>query len=455
MSKPLTMSSFITPTGAPSFPKARRGEGIYIWSVDGRQYLDGSSGAVTCTLGHGNQRVLRAMAEQATEISFAYARVWESDAHVRLTERLATLAGGRFDAAMFVSGGSEAVEASLKFARQLACARGQPQRWKIISRMPSYHGSTLGALSVTGDEEFAQMFAPLMAKHPKVSAPLSYRAPHGLDADTYARQCIEELERTIEAEDPDTVLAFIIEPVGGTATGALVAPDDYYKRIREVCTRHGVLLIFDEVMSCAGRAGRFLAAHYWSTCRPDIIALAKGLSSGYAPLGALLTSSDLVAEIRRVGGFAHGHTYAANPVSCAVGCAVLDELVERNLVAQSSEIGAYLASELNALKRFAPIVGDVRGRGLHLAVEIVRDPRTREPFPVQMGAVDQIRERCFQRGLMLLSRRTSGGRFGEWLMVCPPLITTRGQVDELVRLLGLALKDFQDAMVRGGQISLP
>lgn len=452
---PFTMQSFITPPGVPAFPKVERGEGIYIWGADGRRYIDGSSGAVVCTLGHGNQAVLRAMAEQASKISFAYARVWESDAHSRLAEQVSALSGNGFDAAMFVSGGSEAVEACLKFARQVACARGEVSRWKVISRVPSYHGSTLGALSVTGDEEFAEMFRPMIAVHPKVSAPLSYRPPGGLDAESHARNCIEELEQTIEAEGPDTILAVMIEPVGGTATGALVAPDAYYGSLRDVCTRHGVLLIFDEVMSCAGRAGRFLAAHYWPSCRPDIIALAKGLSSGYAPLGALLTSSELLAEVRRMGGFAHGHTYAANPVSCAVGSAALEELVAHDLVQRSAEIGAYLASALGALKRVSPLIGDVRGRGLQLAVEIVQNPQTREPFPVGIRAVDRIKEHCLRRGLVLLSRRTCGGKFGEWLMVCPPLITTREQVDEIVTLFAQALADFRDEVTRNGTAHLP
>lgn len=450
-----TMQAFITPAGAPGFPKVSHAKGIRLWDVEGRMYIDGSSGAVSCTLGHGNERVIDAITAQLKRVAFAYARAWESDADLGLVERLACLSGGEFGAAFFVSGGSEATEAALKFARQVALARGESGRWKIISRTPSYHGSTLGALSVTGDDEFSGPFRPLIVRHPRVPAPLSYRFPVGYDAESYAAFCAEEVERTIRDEGPESVLAFILEPIGGTTTGALVAPDAYYRRVREICTHYGVLLLFDEIMTCAGRAGRFLAAHYWPDARPDILILAKGLSSGYAPLGALLTSSALLDVVKREGVFAHGHTYATNPVSCAAGCAVLDELVDRDLIAASARQGERLRTGLEELRGKIPIIGDVRGRGLLLAVEIVADQATKATFTGDVAAAETLRARCLEEGLMLLTRRTNRGQFGEWLMLTPPLIITDAEIDELLAAFERGLRRYVDELHRGGGLRRP
>jgi adenosylmethionine-8-amino-7-oxononanoate aminotransferase len=284
---------------------------------------------------------------------------------------------------------------------------------------------------------------------------LSYRFPDGFDAKSYAAFCAEEVERVIRDEGADTVLAFIFEPIGGTATGALVAPDNYYRRVREICSRHGVLLIFDEVMTCAGRAGRFLAAEYWPDGQPDILTLAKGLSSGYAPLGALVTTAALLEEVKRDGVFAHGHTYATNPVSCAAGCAVLDELVERDLIAQSARTGDRLRQDLERLKQEFPIIGDVRGRGLLLAVELVANQTTKATFPNHVAAAERLRALCIEEGLMLLTRRTNGGQFGEWLMLTPPLIISDSECDELLAAFRRGLGRLVGELHRGGHLDTP
>ncbi|MBM5811610.1 MAG: aspartate aminotransferase family protein [Gammaproteobacteria bacterium] len=450
MSDALTAASIATPAGTAPFPAAVRGEGVYLWDAAGRRYLDGSSGAVVTSLGHGNARVLRAMREQAERVCFAYARYWENRPDQELANRLAAHCGFGLDAAFFVSGGSEAIETCIKFARQLAVARGQTGRWKVISRLPSYHGNTLGALSLTGDPLLASIFAPLLAKMPKISAPLTYRLPVGHTVESWAAQAAAELGECIEREGPDSVLAFIMEPVGGTSTGALVAVDSYYRQIRETCDRYGILLILDEVMSGMGRTGRFVAAQHWPDCRPDILALGKGMGAGYTPLAAMLTSSALVAEVRRMGGFAHGHTYVANPLSCAVGCAVIDELLERELLANCRTQGDYLRAQLLELKERNPLVGDVRGRGLQLAVEIVGDQAACAPLPAAVGAMERLKNLCAERGLALLHRSTAGGQFGEWFMVCPPLIVTPSQLDELVDAFAGALAAFRDELAREG-----
>jgi adenosylmethionine-8-amino-7-oxononanoate aminotransferase len=443
MKQRLTIQKFISPHNAPDFPLAVRGEGVFIHDASGRKILDGSSGAVVSALGHGNRRVIDAMRSQLDAITFAYARTWETRPDQALVEKLSRLCGGTFDAAYFVNGGSEATETALKFVRQLAIARGQPERWKVIGRLPSYHGATLGALSVTGDPVMSQLFGPLMALMPKVPSPLIYRLAEGWDADSYIDHCAEALATTIQAEGPASVLAFIMEPVGGTSTGALVSPERYYRRIREICDEFGIFLIFDEIMSGVGRCGRFLASHYWEGVAADVVTLGKGLGAGYMPISALVTSSALVDELRTMGGFAHGHTYVANPLGCAVGCAVLDEVVEQNLVARSAETGAYLKSRLENLRARVRSVGDVRGCGLQLAVEIVADPETRTPYPYELNAPAQIDRLMMARELAMMHRRTGGGQFGEWFMVCPPLISTREEIDLLVGRFEEALVAFE------------
>lgn len=436
------LQHFISAAGAQPFPEVDRGDGIYLWDRQGRRYLDGSSGAVAANIGHGNARVQAAMLAQASRVSFAYARVWENDPNVRLAEKLTRLAGMWFDAAFFVSGGSEAMEAAIKLARQVAHARGQASRWKVVSRMPSYHGSTIAMMGVSGDPEFAAQFRPMLVDMPKVPAPFTYRLPKGVGPEEFAANCAQALNDCIVEQGPDSVLAFVMEPVGGTATGALVAHAGYYSGVREICSRHGVLLIFDEVMSGAGRTGRFLAAHHWPDCPPDIVALAKGVSGGYAPLGAVLCSGEMVNDVRRVGGFIHGHTYAANPQSCAVACAVIDELVENDLMTNAELRGVELRAELRDLAQRCDLIGDVRGLGLLNAVEIVQNTVTRSPFAASVDAIGRIRQLCMEQGLMLLSRRTCGGAFGEWLMLCPPLIVTAEQVTDLVSRFDKALEIF-------------
>jgi adenosylmethionine-8-amino-7-oxononanoate aminotransferase len=448
VSAPLTATSFVSPQGVAAFPVAVGGDGIYLWDSAGKRYLDGSSGAVVSSLGHRNPRVLRAMQEQADRVCFAYVRYWENRPDQGLADRLSRLCQLGLDAAFFVSGGSEAVETCIKFARQLAVARGHERRWKIISRVPSYHGNTLGALSLTGDPTLASIFRPMLVDMPKVNAPLTYRLPAGHTVETYADQCIRDFADCIELADPETVLAFVMEPIGGTSSGALVAVDSYYRRVREICDQHGILLIFDEVMSGVGRAGRSIAAHYWPACRPDIVALGKGLGAGYSPLGAMMTSSALVEEVRRTGGFAHGHTYVANPLSCAVGCAVIDEILERDLLTHCVTAGDYLRARLLAVQQDNLLIGDVRGRGLQLAAEIVRDPETKEILPSELRSMERIKVLCAERGLAILYRSAADGKFGEWFMMCPPLIITTDGLDEMVDAFADALRAYRDELSR-------
>jgi len=440
--------AFYSPKGAPRPPRVGRGEGVYLWDADGRRYLDATAGAVVANIGHGNPRVLAAMQEQAARVSFAYPRFFESEHNIALADRVCALAGEGFDRAFFVSGGSEANESAIKLARHYAVVSGQASRWKVISRNPSYHGSTLGALAVTGDEHTQSIYGPMVRPMPKVPAPLSYRLPEGHTQESHAMACAEELALTIEREGPETVLAFIIEPIGGLSTGAVVSSAAYFERVRQICDRHGVLLIYDEIMSGAGRTGEFLAAHHWRAARPDLVTLAKGLAAGYTPLGCLLAPDRIVDAVASHGGFVHGHTYFTNPLSCAVANAVMDEVERLDLVARARDRGVGLRRRLEALAERSPLVGDVRGLGLLTAIELVADKTTRRALPPEFNAPAKLTAHGLRHGIALYNRRANLGAFGDFQMITPPLTISEPELDELVERLERALVDLADEVVR-------
>ncbi|MCG6113971.1 MAG: aspartate aminotransferase family protein [Mesorhizobium sp.] len=424
-------------------PVISHASGIHMWDTDGRRYIDGSSGPVVTNIGYGNRHVLDAMMRQAEKVCYASRAIFENQPNIDLADLVTGLAGPGLDRAFLTSGGSEATEAAIKLARQYAVTRGEPHRWKVLGRNPGYHGATLGAAAVTGDPDSEALFGPGMRVMPKVPAPFTYRLPDNHDADSHARYCATALDEAIRAEGPETVLAFIMEPVGGLATGALVAPDHYYLAVREICDRHGVLLIYDEVMSGAGRTGTFLAADHWPDARPDMVTLAKGIAAGYTPLGMMLASAEMVDTVARSGGFMHGHTYTANPLSCAVGLAVVEEMLAHDLMANARDMGALLRQRLRALMGSSSVIGDVRGLGLLNAVEIVSDRETKAIFPSETHAVERIIALALERGLMLYTRRTAGGQYGEWLMLTPPLIVTAQDINEIVTIFGEAIAAFE------------
>jgi adenosylmethionine-8-amino-7-oxononanoate aminotransferase len=416
-----------------------------MWDKSGKRYLDGSSGAMVSNIGHSNANVLEAMRRQMEKSTFGYRLHFETEASEALADKLAELSPAGLDRAFFVSGGSEAVESTLKLARQYAIAIGQGQRWKIISRQPSYHGCTLGALAVTGYTPLTAPFEPMMRSMPKIPAPRAYL--DGLDAENPATglHYADLLEERIMTEGPDSVLAFIVEPVGGASTGALVPPAGYMARIREICDRHGVLLIHDEVMSGGGRTGRFFASEHWDGA-PDLIALSKGFGAGYMPLGAMLADERIVETVLDAGGFAHGFTYAGNPLASAAGLAVINEIESQGLLDNAAVMGDLLKRELNGLMRRYPFIGDVRGKGLLLAFELVADRDSMEPLAAELKAYDKLVNLAYERGLIIYSRRTRDGVAGDHFMVSPPLIVNTAQITEIIEKLAASLDDLAAAL---------
>jgi adenosylmethionine-8-amino-7-oxononanoate aminotransferase len=422
-------------------PVLDRAEGIYMWDVDGNRFIDGSSGAMVCNIGHSNPHVLEAMRRQMERSTFGYRLHFVTEASEALAAKTVELAWPGMDRVFFVSGGSEAVESALKLARQYAVAGGAESRWKVISRWPSYHGCTLGALAISGYDVLTDPFRPMMQAMPKVPAPRAWL--DGLDPGDPAtgHHYAEQLDAKIRQEGPETVLAFILEPVGGASTGALVPPAGYMEAVREVCDRHGVLLIHDEVMSGGGRTGRFFGGQNWNAA-PDILAISKGFGAGYVPLGAMVARGEIVDRVIAKGGFLHGFTYAGNPLACATGLAVIEEIERQGLMANAVSTGALLKVGLERLMDRFPFIGDVRGMGMLLAFELVADRTTKAPLPPAFRAFDRLTEAAYQRGLIIYPRRSRGGYAGDHLIVAPPMITTPAQVEEILGLLTEALDGF-------------
>lgn len=433
-------------------PMLDRAEGIYMWDTAGRRFIDGSSGAMVSNIGHSNPRVLAAMKAQMDRATFGYRLHFETEPGERLAEKVASLCPAGMEKVFFVSGGSEAVESAVKLARQYAVVTGQGARWKVISRFPSYHGSTLGALSLTGYDPLTDPFRPLMVEMPKIPAPRAYLDGLDMDDPATGEHYAAMLEAKILAEGPDTVLAFIQEPVGGASTGALVPPAGYMQAVRRICDRYGILLIHDEVMSGGGRVGAFLGSDLWGVV-PDILAISKGFGAGYAPLGAMVAQERIVDAVQGAGGFLHGHTYAGNPLACSAGLAVLEEIERQDMMANCRHVGTLLKARLEALMQRFGFIGDVRGKGLLLAFELVADRQTMAPLPPDLRAFDTLVELAYEEQLIIYSRRTRGGRSGDHFLLCPPMITTEPQVDEIMEKLTRALTRFADAHVQAGQLA--
>nr|WP_321525936.1 aspartate aminotransferase family protein [uncultured Cohaesibacter sp.] len=415
-------------------PFLDRAEGIYMYDQSGKRYIDGSSGAMVSNIGHSNPNVLAAMKAQMDKSTFGYRLHFRTEPSEDLATMVAERMPGNLDRVFFVSGGSEAVESAIKLARQYAITQGQASRWKVISRFPSYHGSTFGALALTGYDPLARPFDPMMRDMPKIAAPACYLDRDNLSDEQRGLKYAELLRDEILRQGPETVLAFIMEPIGGASTGALVAPDSYYGRIAEICKEFGILLIYDEVMTGVGRTGAFLAANHWDI-EPDIVAMSKGFAAGYAPLGAVVARETMVEALLDAGGFLHGYTYAGNPLACAAGVAVLREIDRLDLIGNCAAMGDLLKARLEGLMERYPFIGDVRGKGLLLAFELVSDKETMKPLPKEYNCYLELVEMAYERGLIIYSRRTRGGIEGDHFLVAPAMIVTASQIDEIMAIL--------------------
>ena len=421
-------------------PMVERGDGVYLYDTEGRRYLDASGGSIVVNLGHGVHDVAAAMAEQASQVAYAHPTMFTSrpaEVYAAALAEVVPLPEARF---FFLSSGSEAVETAMKLARQVQVERGEAGRHLIVSRRQSYHGTTLGALAVTGKPKMRYPFSPMLPEVPQIPPPYCYRCPYGLTHPACHLRCADALDDEIKQAGADNVAAFIAEPVSGATLGAVVPPDGYWQRIREICRRHGVLLIADEVMTGFGRTGRWFAVQHWGVV-PDIMALSKGSTGGYCPLSITAVSRALVDEIvDGSGDFAHGGTFSHHPVSTAAGLAALHYLQEHGLVAEAARKGKVLGEKLRGGLGDVHCVGDVRGIGLMWGVEFVVDRESREPFPVENHFARRVADAAFERGLIVYpGSGCVDGVIGDHLTLGPPFVITADQMDEMVALLRQAV----------------
>lgn len=424
-----------------SLPVAAEGEGCYILDAEGRRYLDGSGGAAVSCLGHSNAAVRAALHDQLDRLAFAHTGFFTSEPAERLADRLAAAAPEGIERVYLVSGGSEAVEAALKLARQYFMEVGQPGRHRVIARRQSYHGNTLGALAAGGNEWRRAQFAPLLVETSHVSPCYEYRGrAEDESLEAYGLRVADELEAEIQRLGPETVMAFVAEPVVGATAGAVPAVPGYLKRIREICDRHGVLLILDEVMCGMGRTGHLFACAEDGVA-PDMITIAKGLGAGYQPIGALLVQGRLYDAIAAGSGFfQHGHTYMGHAMAAAAANAVLDEIEGRDLLSAVRRQGARLEALLQERLGQHPHVGDIRGRGLFRGIELVADRETKEPFDPARKLHARIKAEAFAGGLICYPMGgTLDGVRGDHILLAPPFIISDAELDELVDKLSGAL----------------
>ncbi|WP_274426950.1 aspartate aminotransferase family protein [Chelativorans sp. YIM 93263] len=422
-------------------PTAVRGEGVRIFDSEGKAYIDASGGAAVSCLGHSHPDVVAALKSQADKLAYAHTSFFTNEPAEALAEKLVKAAPDGISHVYFVSGGSEANEAALKMARQYFVEKGEDQRRNIIARRQSYHGNTLGALATGGNEWRRAQFQPLLIDTHHIDPCYAYRYQQpGESLEAYGQRAAQQLEDKILELGAHTVMAFVAEPVVGATAGAVPAVPGYFKRVREICDRYGVLLILDEVMCGMGRTGTLFACEQEGIA-PDLISIAKGLGGGYQPIGAVLLSQQIFSAFESGSGlFQHGHTYMGHPVACAASLAVQEVIERDDLLSNVREMGGYLRERLESRFGNHPHVGDIRGRGLFLGVELVTDRASKEPFDPALKVHARVKTEAMARGLMVYpAGGTIDGKRGDHVLLAPPFIIDRQIADTIVERLGEAV----------------
>jgi len=426
-----------------NYPVAVRGEGCWIIDKSGRRFLDASGQAAVVNIGHGVAEIGRAMAEQSSQFAFAHTTQFHSAPPENLAQRLLALAppnfrsGGRV---YFTSGGSEATETAIKLARQFHLESGQSSRYRVVSRRQSYHGSTLGAMTVSGNVARRAPYQPLLAEWGHIAPCFCYHCPFDKNFPDCGIACADDLNHFLDKNDAASVAAFIFEPIVGATLGAAVPPDGYAQRVAEICRNHGILLIADEIMSGMGRTGKPFAVQHWNVA-PDIILVGKGIASGYAPLGAVLVAPGVVDAFERgSGAFQHGFTYQAHPIATAAGNAVLDYIGSHNLFDRVQPAAEILRTELSAVQSH-PHIGEIRGLGLLLGVDFVKNKATRQPFPKGDNIAERIRQAALAENV--LTYPTQGcvdGVNGDHILLAPPFTISQPESAQIALALRSALQ---------------
>jgi adenosylmethionine-8-amino-7-oxononanoate aminotransferase len=424
-------------------PSIVRGQGVFLEDAGGRRYLDASASAGVVGVGHGRTEIARALAEQGDKVTFVYNATFTHPWQEQLAQAVLSIAPANMAGVYFVSGGSEANESAWKLARQYFVEGGKPQKYKAIARWQSYHGVTLGTLSLSGRTSWRQIYAPLLLPVTHIAPPYEYRCAYCSKQGACSLQCADDLEKAILLEGPDTVACFFAEPVGGTTATGLVPHPDYYRRVREICDRYDVLFIADEVLCGYGRTGRPFAISAWDV-EPDIVTLGKAIGSGYAPLGAMVVSE----KIRSVfadgtGRFVHGLTYSGTPSACFAGLKVFEIMQRENLFVRPADIGATLMTGLEQLAQKHEAIGEIRGRGLLIGVEFVADRDTRAPFPRDFGFAARLAKAMRDRNVLISAGvpLSNFGKDGDHIQLSPPFVISEAEVAQVVAALDDALTE--------------
>ena len=439
------MTSLIHRSLITAPPLAVRGEGIHIFDASGKRYIDASGGAAVSCLGHQNEHVIKSIKDQADNIAYAHTGFFTSDPAENLANKIIENAPEPLEKVYLVSGGSEAVESALKMARQFHWERGDLKRHKIIARKQSYHGNTLGALAVGGNEWRREKFEPMLMDVGKISPCYEYRFKSTDETpEEYGLRSANELEEKIIELGEHTVSAFIAETVVGATSGAVPPTPGYFKRIREICDRYGVLLILDEVMCGVGRTGSWFSFEQ-DNIVPDMVTIAKGLAAGYQPIGALVVTKTIYDALKNGSGFfQHGYTFMGHSIACAAALATLDVIEREGLVDQAKTKGLEFSKKLKDSISQYQCVGDIRGRGLFQAIEFVKDKEKKLPFPENLKLAAELKKKAFEKGLICYPMSgTIDGRSGDHILLAPPYILNSENIDEIVNLLSRTIEDIE------------
>lgn len=435
-------SHFFSPRPGHERPVALRGEGVFLYDGDGRRWLDGSSGAMTANLGHGDTAVAGRIREQLGQVTFTYRSQFSNAPLEELSAKIAALAPGDLDRVAFANSGSEAAELALKLAHSYWRAKGRPEKTRILSRWNSYHGSTLGALSMTGHPGRRKEYSSYLQDWPVLELPFCHRCPYEKSHPDCGLFCARQLQKAIDRLGSDTIAAAVFEPVTGASGAGITPPEDYLPLIRDICRENGILLIMDEVITGFGRTGAAFASDLWNVV-PDLLIFGKGVTSGFGPLSGVVARQPVYEAFREAGlSFSTGHTFSGNPLSAAAACAVLDEIVDRGLVAAAGEKGALLRSRLARLAARYPFIDDIRGKGLLLGVGFA-PPDGSASFPPEERVTDRIVDLCFDNGLVVYpSAGFLDGIRGDSILLSPPLTISNEEIGLLADLLETSLELF-------------
>ena len=426
-----------------------RGEGVYLYDSAGKRYLDGIGGMYVNSIGYGVTEIVEAMAQQACKLSFSHRLRFTNTPQEQLADKVIDLAPTGLTRVFFTTGGSTANEMALRIVRQYHLERGKPDKYKIIGRWHGFHGSTVGTMSMSGDPLGRQNMEPYQLNFPHIHPPYCYQCPFNRTYPSCELICATHLTDVIEQEGPETVAAFIAEPIVAGVGSAITPPPGYYEKIKEICNEYDILFIAEEVVTGFGRTGKNFGINHWNVL-PDIITSAKALSSGYAPLGAVIVHQHIWETLRngQRPGIALQLTYAGHPVSCATALAVQNYVTHHNLIDRCATIGAYLKHQLQLLAEREPLIGDVRGQGLLLGLEFVQNRETHQPFPRTVQLQEQIVQRLFEQGLLVVGRSGIGtAPAGDHISMAPAFIITEEQCDELISILESSLKQVRQTVL--------